>query len=360
MDDVLTEPLDDRLAEPGAAEPLTEPRGPHLPDALAGIPRLAWPLILLAAGRLAWAINQADFGPVPELSTVVSYVIGSIPPMVAVLLPVALLTRHPDAASRARTLLVGTVLIAIAEGLRALADPLGPIFEQLTPGSEQVPFLIPMAIGYSTFASLVGTFGIANLALGLAQARWYEDRPGARVTVVGFGIVAVLIAASRIVEVTRLPFDQIPMTPTVIAYIGTTVGLGILAVVAWTYLATTAVRGARAGEEPGSGWPVGALGAGLVVAAYLLGAALSLAAALSRPTPDAQPLFTTLGQLTSGVSALGYLFLIGAFAAGLPSFDEIDDDAIDAIDGDEGDDAADAAAHQAGDADIDGEDHPPV
>ena len=59
---------------------------------------------------------------------------------------------------------------------------------------------------------------------------------------------------SRIVEVTRLPFDQIPMTPTLVAYIGTTAALGILAVVAWSYLAATVVRGVRAGEEPGAGW----------------------------------------------------------------------------------------------------------
>lgn len=336
MNEPSTELLHDRLDTPRPAEPSTEPRGPHLPDAVAGIPRLAWPLILLAAARLAWAVNQADFGPVPELSTVVSYVIGSIPPMVAVLLPVALLFRHPDAASRARTLLVGTVLIAVAEGLKALAGPLGPIFEQLTPGSAETPFLIPVAIGYDALASLVGTFGIANVALGLAQARRYEDRPGARVVAVGFAIVAVLIAASRIVEVTQLSFDQIPMTPTLVAYIGTTAALGILAVVAWSYLAATVVRGARAGEEPGSGWPVGALGAGLVVAAFLLVAALSLIAALGRPTPDSQPLFMAMARATSGVYALGYLFLLGAFAAGLPSLDEVEVE--EEVRGDEGDD----------------------
>lgn len=339
MGDLRTEPLDDQPAEPAPAESgasesgaadfrpagsgAAEPRGPHLPDAMARIPRLAWPFILLAAAQLAWAINQAEFTAVPELSSVLWYAMGWIPSMVAVLLPVALLIRHPDVGSRARTLLVGTALIAIAEGLSALAGPLGPIFEQLTPGSEEVPFLGPMAIGYWALASLVGTFGVANLALGLAQARRYEDRPGARVIAVGFSVVAVLIAASRIVEVTQLSFDQIPTTPTLVAYIGTTAALGILAVAAWSYLAATVVRGVRAGEEPGSGWTAGALGAGLVVAAFLLIAALSLIAVLSRPTPDSQPLFEAVARATSGVFSLGYLFLLGAFADGLPSLDAV-------------------------------------
>lgn len=344
MSDLRTEPSDDQPAEPapadfqpaepgpaapwaaesGAAEPWTEPRGPHLPDAMARIPRLAWPFILLAAARLAWAVNQADFGPVPELSRIVSYVIGSIPPMVAVLLPVALVFRQPDAANRARTLLVGAILIAVAEGLMVLAGPLGPIFEQLTPGSAETPFLIPVSIGYDALASLVGTFGVANLALGLAQARRYEDRAGARVIAVVFSVVAVLIAASRIVEVTQLSFGQFPMTPTLVAYIGTTVALGILAVFAWCYLAATVVRGVRAGEEPGSGWTAGALGAGLVVVASLFFAALLFIAALIRPTPDTQPLYEAVGRATSGADALGYLFLLGAFAAGLPSLDEVE------------------------------------
>lgn len=254
-----------------------------------------------------------------------SYVIGSIPPMVAVLLPVAFLARHPDAASRARTLLAGTVLIAIAEGLRVLADPLEPIFEQVTAASEEAPFLVPMAVAYSALATLVGTFGVANMALGLAQARRNEDRPGARAIAVALGILAVLVSASRIAEVTWLPFDQIPMTPTVIVYIGTTVALGILAVAAWVYLVAMSLHGARAGEEPGSGWSIGALGACLVVVAFVAGAALSLAAALSPPSPDSQPMFAAIGQLASRVFSLGYLFLLGGLAAGLPSLDEVDE-----------------------------------
>jgi hypothetical protein len=298
------------------------PRGPHLPDVVMAIPRVALAFILLAAARLAVAVDRADLGMVPQLTTILAYAMGSIAPVVAVLLPAALLIRHPEAARRARTLLAGTVLIAAGELLRALADPLQPVFEQLTPPNAEVGFLIPMAIGYSALVSLVGTFGVANVGLGLARARRYEDRSGTRAIALALALVALLLSAIRIVEVARLPYDQIPITPAVVAYLGTTVILGILAAVAWTYLAATALRGARAGEEPRSGWVSGALGICFVVVALVVGAGLSLAVALNPPTPDAQPAFTAVGHVMSGVVALGYFLLLAGLAAGLPSLDE--------------------------------------
>ena len=309
-----------RVSEP--TEPWAVPRGPHLPDVLTAIPRVALAFMLLAAARLAVAVDRADLGMVPQLSTILAYAVGSIAPVVAVLLPAALLIRHPDAARRARTLLAGTVLIAAGEILRVLADPLQPVFEQLTPQHPEVGFLVPMAIGYSTLVNLVATFGVATVGLGLARARRYEDRSGTRAIAVTLGLVAVLLSAMRIAEVARLPYDQISVTPMVVAYLGSTVILGILAAVAWTYLAAMALRGARAGEEPGSGWSSGALGICLVVVAFVIGAGLSLAAALNPPTPDAQPVFTSVGYVMSGVVALGYLLVLAGLAAGLPSLDE--------------------------------------
>lgn len=326
MDDAMTDVLDEALDAPTVVERSEEPRGPHLPDALAVIPTPAWIFVLLAVARLIWFVREADLGPAPEPSTIASFVAAVIPSVVAVLLPAALLVRHPDARSRARTLLLGTVLFAVVEGLRVLGTPLQPIFEQLTPGSEEVSFLVPLALAYGAVAGLLGAFAVANVGLGLAQARRYEDRPGTRPIGLFLVSIVILVAGARVVSVSQLPFEQIPMTPTVILYLASTVVLGVLSIAAWGYLATTSVRGARAAEEPESGWTIGAIGTCLVIGAFALSAALSFAGSFARPTPESQPFFTMVGLLNSGIFALGYLGLLAGLLQGMPSLDDLDDE----------------------------------
>lgn len=340
MHDATTEDVDDGLDPPDAPdapdEPdapdapdsSQEPRGPHLPGTLARVPALAWIFILLGVLRLIWFLRESDLGPAPELSSIVAFISALTPSVVAVLLPAALLVRHPDAPSRSQTLFLGTVLFAVVEGLRVLSTPLQPLFEQLTPGSEETPFLVPLALLYSAAAGLLGAFAIANVALGLGQARRYDDRSGTRLIRLAVVLIVVLVALARVLAVSRLPFDQIPMTATVIVYLASTVILGILSIAAWGYLAATSLTGARAGESPGSGWIVGAIGASLVVSAFTLSAVLGLA----RPSAEEQPFFTSLGQLTSGIFALGYLGLLGGLLLGMPSLDELDE--LDASDDD--------------------------
>jgi hypothetical protein len=264
--------------------------------------------------------------------------------VVSVLLPAVLLLRHPDAWSSARTLLLGTILLAVVEGMRVLSPTLQPLFEQVTPGSDETPYLVPLALLYSTAQALLATFAVANIGLGLAQARRYLDRSWTRLVVAVAGLVAVLTAAARVVTISRLPFDEIPMTPTVAVYLASAIVLGILSIAAWGYLAATVARGARAGEEPGAGWIIGAIGAWLILSAF----ALSAVASLAEPTPETQDLFTSLGQGIAVIHTLGYLGLLGGLLFGLPSLESLEDDDAEEEDA-EGEDEDEAWAAADGD-----------
>ncbi|MDO8484523.1 MAG: hypothetical protein Q7S35_06215 [Candidatus Limnocylindrales bacterium] len=323
----MTDAIDDGLDATGRVAGSDEARGPHLPDALAGIPTGAWVFSLLAIARLIWFVREAHLGPAPGPSVVLAFVTGIVPAVVAVLLPGALLLRHADAWSRARTLLLGTVLFAVVEGMRVLSPSLQPFFEQLTPGSEETPYLVPLALLYTSAEGLLAIFAVTNIGLGLAQARRYLDRSGTRLIVVVAALIVVLVAVERVVSVSQLPFDEIPMTPTVAVYLASAIVLGVLSIAAWGYLAATSVRGARAGEEPEAGWTIGAIGACLIVAAF----GLSAAGSLARPSPETQDLFNSIGQGISVIYTLGYLGLLGGLLLGLPSLEPIEDDEEDDV-----------------------------
>lgn len=350
MDDVIADRLEgpggpEEPGEPVSAKAPPEARGPHLPDVLTRSP-VAWAFVILALARLIWFVRETQLGPAPELATYVSYVAGVIPAVASVLAPAALLLRHPDAPTRARTLFVGTVLMALGEGLRVLGVPLQPIFEQVTPGSEETPYLVPLALIYSSAVALLSTYAIASIGLGLAQRRRFADRSGTWLIALVAVLFVLLMAAARVDGILKLPFDVIPMTPTVILYLASTVVLGILSVAAWAYLAAVTVRGARAGEEPESGWTIGALASLAIVVAFGVNAGLSFATA----TPETQALLTGLAQTTAVVFAIGYLGLIVGLLLGLPSLEapvyEDDDEEPD-------DDEAMAEATEVGDASAD-------
>lgn len=278
---------------------------------------------MLAVARLIWFVRESPPVAPYDLATIVTYGAAIVPSVVVVLLPAALLLRHRDAPDRAGTLLLGTALFVLVEGMRVLNPPLQPIFEQLTPGSEETPFLVPLALVYNAVIGLLGSYAVANIALGLARARRFEDPPGAAIVTAMVVVAVSLVAVGGVVAVSQLPLDQIPMTPTVILYLVSTVFLSTLFAAAWAYLAAVTIRGARAGELPASGWTVAALGSGLIIAAYTARAVL----VVFTVTPDTQPLFASLGSALSVTVALGYLGLLIGFVLGLPSLDVVDDDA---------------------------------
>lgn len=312
---------------------LPEARGPHLPDAVTRLGALVWVFLLLAVARLIWFVRESPPVAPYDLATIVTYGAAIVPSVVVVLLPAALLLRHGDAPERARTLLLGTVLFVIVEAMRVLNPPLQPIFEQLTPGSEETPYLVPLALVYNAGIGLLGSYAVANIAIGLARARRYEDPSGAAIVTALVVAAVSLVAVGGVIAVSQLPLDEIPMTPTVILYLVSTVFLSTLFAASFAYLAAVAIRGTRAGELPVSGWTAAALGGGLIIAAYTTRAVL----VVFTVTPETQSLFTNLGFALSVTVALGYLGLLIGFLLGLPSLDEADDDVVD--DDDDGEDA---------------------
>ena len=312
------------------SDTIPEARGPHLPDAITRFGALVWGFLLLAVARLIWFVRESPPVAPYDLATIVTYGAAVVPSVVVVLLPAALLLRHRDAPDRARTLLLGTVLFVLVEGMRVLNPPLQPIFEQLTPGSEETPFLVPLALVYNAAIGLLGSYAVANIALGLSRARRYEDPPGAAIVTAMMVVAVSLVAVGGVVAVSQLPLDQIPMTPTVILYLASTVLLSTLFAAAWAYLAAVTIRGTRAGELPASGWTAAALGGGLIIAAYTARAVL----VVFTVTRETQPVFTSLGSALSVTVALGYVGLLTGLILGLPSLDVVDDDV--------GDDDADA------------------
>ena len=321
--------------DPAEPAPFAEARGPHLPDAVTAIGAYVWSFVLLAVARLVWFVRESPPAAPYDVASVLTYAAGVVPSVVAILLPGALLLRHPDAADRARTLLFGAVLFAVVEGMRVLNPPLQPVFEQLTPGDEATPFLVPLALLYNAAIGLLGAYALANMGIGLARARRYEDPAGASV-VGAIMIVAVsLVAVGGIVSVSQLPLDQIEFTPTVIVYLPSTILLSVLFAAAWAYLAAAAIRGARAGELPEAGWAAAATGGGLVIAAYTVRSVILGVT----PSPDLQPLFLSIHEALSVTVALGYLGLLLGMLLGLPSLDQPEE--VD--EGDEGEEDDDDA-----------------
>lgn len=310
----MDEPTTGPVEEPNVSKPWPEARGPHLPDALGRIPGLAWIFIVLGVGRLWLLIDSANLGPAPELLTFASFVTNAIASVAALLLPAVLLIRRPDAPSRARTLLLGAILLAVGEGLEVLGGPLQPIFQELTLEADDVPALVPVGVVYNALAGLIGTTGLACIGLGLAQARRFEDRGGTRLITLLVGLVATLLVVSRIVTAPQMLPGPARTTPDVILYVGSSIVLGILSILAWSYLTITALRGVHAHEEPRIGWGLGALSGAVALAASETFGFLTMFV-----LPD----LSVAGYLflVSALFALGPLALLTAFAFGLPSLE---------------------------------------
>ena len=308
------------------AKPDEEARGPLLADVVGRIPWLAWAFVLLAVAYLVWFVRSSNVIANPSAADIVVYALSVIPAVSAILLPAALLARHPDATSRLRTILFGTILFAAVQALAVLAEPLQPTFESLTPPSEELPFLVPLAAVYSTLIGLVAAFGLAYVGLGLSQARRYEDVSGVLVTLF-VPVATVLATIAGVLAVSRLDLGDTPMSPSLAIFLGSQVVLGILRVAAWAYLAAVVTRGWRAGEAPPSGWVLGVLAAGLVLFALAL---VNLNGLLDVRDDT---LVTLYGYVVAASYALGHVCLLLAFAVGLPELDEVEDEEEDDIEG---------------------------
>jgi hypothetical protein len=318
-------------------------RGPHLPD--------HWPVLafVVLGAAFAWfSYRQAgESGTrVWTLETVFFFLMNVIPSVSAILLPGALLLRHPDATHRARMLLFGTLLFAAVPFLRFIEGSLQVVFQALTPAPAELGY-VPMALLYNVLQALVVLFAVLYLVLGLIQARHWAYSRAARAAGLVILFVALAAAGAMLYSTSQTDLSGIAMDPMLWLYFGLSTVLGLLTILTWAYLAMNLTRGAMSGEEPVAGWFVAAIGACLVVATFAIGAWSGVVR-----TTDASiqtMIFWTHGILYS----LGYLGLLAGFALGLPSLDPVewdDEDAAaagsrtDGEDGAEDDDADDEDA----------------
>ena len=285
---------------------------------------LAWLFVAFALGDLIYYVVTARFDPNPTLGAYVTYALQVIPSVASVLLPAALLFRHPDATVRARTLLLGTILFALAQGLQILANPLQFFFEAASPASQDLPTVVPMAELYNGFISVVLAVALLSIAAGLSQARRHDDRSGF-LTLLFVPFMTVLGTVLNVLATATSGIEGLSLSLGLILFVGSAVLLPVVRMIVWSYLLIALVRGRMSDERPRSGWRLATFGVGLVVVGLLL---FNFNGVLPALTGTAA---TVYAYATVIAYALGHISLVGAFLLGLPALDT-EEDAEDAED----------------------------
>ena len=155
---------------------LPEARGPHLPDAIARVPGPVWPFLVLTA--------LAAFGRWQELSSVsfsspidvIALIAGSVPPIVAPLLGVALFARHPSAHRTMPSVAFGVVLFAALTVVDRLREPILESIASLDPTFASTG---PAFLGYGLVQALISVFALTYLSIGLARRAPVRGQPRA-------------------------------------------------------------------------------------------------------------------------------------------------------------------------------------
>ena len=193
---------------------------------------------------------------------------------------------------------------------------LQPFLEHVVPADPDLPFIMPMVVVYGAIVSLVSSFGLAYIAVGLSQARRWEGDRGISTTFVLL-LVGAAGLGSGIVAIAQVQLGETPWSPTLALYFGSTVVLRTLFVVAWAAVAVTAGAGARAGEDPDRGWWLAAVAGWVVVGALAIATVSGLI-----QDPRIQDWSTGIRYTITILFAAGYLGVLASFVIGLPSLAE--------------------------------------
>jgi hypothetical protein len=286
-----------------------EPRGPHLPDALARIPLGVFPFLALAILEAygEWVqLRSLHFGhPIDYFEALISTVGALAVPLVGA----ALFLRHPSAHRTLPSITVGVALLAAVTVVDALRVP---IFEGILRSDLDYETSILAGTVYSVVQALIRVFALTYLAIGLEDARRYEDR--ARASGLRAVLLLAALAAPAITAFVVWPWPAEQVVPTLLS-----LAAQVATNLAWTYLAWVAFRGWAAGEEPNPGWGLTALVAIGNVAITALAALLNLAVWAIGPTESQVPLvFEAFHMLVALIGVL-WVALFAAFWLGLPA-----------------------------------------
>ena len=307
------------------------------------IPPLAWLFVVFAIVDAVWYVLNATFAANTPITDVIAHWVQVVPSVTSILLPAALLARHPDAGWRARTLLVGTIVLAVSQALVILSAPLESFFAALTPSTQDQPVGLASLL-FADMTNIVIAIGLVTVGLGLSRARRYEDRPE-WVTGAFVFVLAIIGTIDGIVATAGLDLTGLPMSLGLAVYLASSAVLGVVRIVAWGYLAAMAWRGAFAGESPASGWRLASIGAGLVILALVI---IDLAEIVGFSDTS-----LALSYLTIAAYSVGNVLLLAAFIVGLPSLDDLEDEEEGDDDEDDEDDEEDEDDEDARDEDDD-------
>jgi hypothetical protein len=301
-------------------EEWVEPRGPRLPDALTRIPLGVWPFLALtvleAFGR--WdQLRSLELGhPVDSIETL----IGTIGALAVPLIGAALFLRHPRAHRTLPSITVGVALLAAVTVVDALRVP---VLEGMLRSDLDVETSILAGTVYSVIQALIRVFALTYLAIGLEDARWFEDRT--RATGLRVVLLVAALGAPAVTAFVLWPWPAEQVVPTVLS-----LAAQVVTNLAWTYLAWVAFRGWASGEEANLGWGLAAVVAIGNVAITALAALLNLVVWAIGPTESQVPMvFEAYRLLVAGIAVL-WVCLLAAFWLGLPAEpnpDEVEDEA---------------------------------
>jgi hypothetical protein len=318
------------MTDPDA--PWEEARGPHLPDPLVDVARrvpvVGWLFIVLAIATLAWELRGrvasfAELDPIGALTLAVFVV----PPVATCLFGAALFVRHPRASSTDPRIVFGIVLLVLVEAVDVVRFVVIELMRSSSQDSELFPPVV-VSIGFAVAGGLLRAFGLVYIARGLLDARAFEDDGGARRRLIlisalaVFGVVALASAFAIAFDKDLIDLDLNGGLAGIVAVLATEV-LGLVAI---AYVTATVPTGATSGARPTRAWRAGAVGAWLLllsaVGRYLANTAVWLT--FSPESGNAPDIYFRLTEALGYATSAGYVFLLAAFALGLPGVDELE------------------------------------
>jgi MFS family permease len=295
--------------------PWEEPRPPHLPDTVTGLPLVTILLTAAAAVTAFLTIRDLDLPPAATPMDVVTALLSVTPVIVSFLIPAALFLRHRDAWSAHRTLALGTILLAVGRVIGQLTSLLDGWFDSIIPPPEDQPWLNPFSIALQIVISAVAVLAVIYMARGLIQARVYEDERGTRFWWAVVVLMAVVAGAMGLLLLGTLPIDA-PEEALVSSYwlVMLSIAINIATVAAWAYFTGNAIAGRIAGERPRLGWFLASLSGMCILILFLIS---GLATGFSVMTQSNAP--STVLTLLTVLPGIAYLLLFVAFLLRLPT-----------------------------------------
>ena len=303
--------------------PWEEPRGPHLPDPLtqgaARIPLISWAFVGLAVIAGVWRLTHLGVDSGFPIVIIAIVVLGVVPDVSPFLFGAALFAHHREAWSTHRLLVIGIVLLGLAQLFVAIPTLAGGLILEADVDMTMAVLLSGLA------PAVLNLVGLVALARGLAGARTAGAATLPRPWLVVIWTTAIVLTIGS---------AYVSFLYGTLAYIVAFNIVGIGIVWTWAYMAAVTLGGRLAGDQPIGAWRFAAIGplAILVGSAVQLGGYSLIGATLGSVTDPSLLWGISLGA--GGATAMGYLALIAAFVSGLPS----------PVEDGESDDGEDAAA----------------